>query len=255
MSATPPAVISPRAAPATIIFAPLAVQPKQSLDSRAALRHHHAMKLPARTATALTFTLALIATGCAAPPAADPQSAFMAALARHCGKAYPGRLVSSDAADADLAGKPMIVHFRSCTEDRIEIPFHVGTASGGWDRSRTWIITRTGAASGGGLRLKHDHRHEDGSIDKVTQYGGDTATAGTARQQAFPVDADSIALFRAQGLGRSVTNTWLVEIDNDAARPLYAYTLQRPAGPDARNFRVEFDLTQPIAPPPAPWGW
>lgn len=180
-------------------------------------------------------------------PTDDPQTAFMANLSQHCGKAYPGRLVTNDAADADLAGKPMIVHFRSCSPDRMEIPFHVGTADGGWNRSRTWIITRTGT----GLRLKHDHRHEDGSIDKVTQYGGDTASSGTPGQQTFPVDAESIAMFRAQGLTGSVTNSWIVDIDADT----YAYALRRPDGPNARNFRVEFDLTQPVAPPPAPWGW
>ena len=197
------------------------------------------------------FALALLLfalAGCATTlPAADPQAAFMASLAQHCGKAYPGRLVSTDPADADLVGKPMIVHFRACSANRMEIPFHVGTANGGWNRSRTWIITRTGT----GLRLKHDHRHEDGSIDKVTQYGGDTASPGTPGQQIFPVDAESIATFRAQGLGASVTNSWIVGID---ART-YAYALRRPDGPASRNFRVEFDLTQPVAPPPAPWGW
>ena len=177
----------------------------------------------------------------------DPQTSFMAKLKQHCGKAYRGKLVSNDAADSDLAGKPMIVHFRSCSANRLEIPFHVGTADGGWNRSRTWIITRTAT----GLRLKHDHRHEDGSIDKVTQYGGDTASPGTSGQQEFPVDAESIAMFRRQGLAGSVTNRWIVGID---ART-YAYALRRPDGPDARNFRVEFDVTQPIAPPPAPWGW
>lgn len=196
------------------------------------------------------FALALLLfalAGCATTlPADDPQAAFMASLAQHCGKAYPGRLVSTDPADADLVGKPMIVHFRACSADRMEIPFHVGTANGGWNRSRTWIITRTGT----GLRLKQDHRHEDGSIDKVTQYGGDTASPGTPGQQIFPVDAESIAMFHAQGLGASVTNSWIVGID---ART-YAYALRRPDGPAARNFRVEFDLTQPIAPPPAPWG-
>lgn len=199
------------------------------------------------TRSALALLLFALA-GCATTlPAADPQAAFMASLAQHCGKAYPGRLVSTDPADADLAGKPMIVHFRACSANRMEIPFHVGTANGGWNRSRTWIITRTGT----GLRLKHDHRHEDGSIDKVTQYGGDTASPGTPGQQIFPVDAESIATFRAQGLGASVTNSWIVGID---ART-YAYALRRPDGPASRNFRVEFDLTQPVAPPPAPWGW
>jgi hypothetical protein len=197
---------------------------------------------------AATLAVLFMLAACATTPApADPQAAFMANLQQHCGRAYAGRMVSNDAADADLAGKPMIVHFRSCTADRIEIPFHVGAADGGWDRSRTWIITRTGSR----LRLKHDHRHEDGSIDKVTQYGGDTAAKGTPNRQEFPVDAESIAMFRAQGLGKSVTNRWVVDID---AR-IYAYALRRPDGPDARNFRVEFDLTQPVAPPPAPWGW
>lgn len=199
------------------------------------------------TRSALALLLFALA-GCATTlPAADPQAAFMASLAQHCGKAYPGRLVSTDPADADLVGKPMIVHFRACSANRMEIPFHVGTANGGWNRSRTWIITRTET----GLRLKHDHRHEDGSIDKVTQYGGDTASPGTPGQQIFPVDAESIAMFRAQGLGASVTNSWIVGID---ART-YAYALRRPDGPASRNFRVEFDLTQPVAPPPAPWGW
>jgi len=199
------------------------------------------------TPLALAPLLLALASCTTTAPADNPQTAFMANLSQHCGKAYPGRLVSTDAADADLAGKPMIVHFHTCSADRMEIPFHVGTANSGWNRSRTWVITRTGD----GLRLKHDHRHADGSEDAVTQYGGDTATAGTARQQEFPVDADSIALFRAQGLGKSVTNRWIVEIDPRT----YAYSLRRPDGPDARNFRVEFDLTRPVAPPPAPWGW
>lgn len=207
------------------------------------------MKTVAQAAAALALPFVMAA--CAMPTPIDPQAAFMADLASHCGKAYPGRLVTNDAADADLAGKPMIVHFRSCSPDRMEIPFHVGTNDGGWDRSRTWIITRTAT----GLRLKHDHRHADGSVDKVTQYGGDTATPGTAGQQVFPVDADSITMFRAEGLGRSATNRWEVEIDSQRVRPVYAYALRRPDGPDARNFRVEFDLSQPIAPPPAPWGW
>jgi hypothetical protein len=193
---------------------------------------------------ALTLTVASCTT---TPPSADPQAAFMASLAQHCGKAYSGRLVTNDATDADLTGKPMIVHFRSCSDGRMEIPFHVGTADGGWDRSRTWIITRTPA----GLRLKHDHRHADGSIDTVTQYGGDTTADGTAMRQEFPVDDESIAMFRAQGLAKSVTNRWIVEVGADR----YAYALQRPDGPDARNFRVEFDLTRPVSPPPAPWGW
>ena len=168
---------------------------------------------------------------------------FMAALASHCGKAYAGRMVSADAADADMAGRGMVVHFRECSAGRMAIPFHVRGEGGTWDRSRTWLITRTAA----GLRLKHDHRHEDGTHDAVTLYGGDTADGGTATAQDFPVDAESIAMFRAGGLTASVTNVWRVEI----TPATYTYQLSR-AG---RLFRVEFDLTRPVPPPPAPWGW
>ena len=107
-----------------------------------------------------------------------------------------------------MRGKPMVMHVRSCTPDRIEIPFHIDGVGpdGGWDRSRTWVITRTTT----GLRLKHDHRHADGSKDELTMYGGDTADAGTAARQTFPVDAESIALFTRTGRSVSNTNIWSV---------------------------------------------
>lgn len=194
----------------------------------------------------LPLAAAALLGGCqtAADPAPPPQDAFMARLGALCGKAFAGRLVASEpaGADSDMAGKALVMHVRRCSRDRIEVPFHVGQ-----DRSRTWVITRTP----GGLRLKHDHRHADGKPDAVTMYGGDTAEAGTPGQQAFPVDATSIATFRANGLTRSVTNTWVIEVDS--AR--FAYELIRPAGPTARRFRVEFDLTKPVPVPPAPWGW
>ena len=94
--------------------------------------------------TALTFAAAIALTGCATTPAAgNPQNEFFAALTAHCGKAYAGKLASSQDADADMRGKAMVMHVRSCTPDRIEIPFHIDGIGpgGGWDRSRTWIIT------------------------------------------------------------------------------------------------------------------
>lgn len=187
----------------------------------------------------------------AAEDAANPQAAFWRALASHCGMAYAGRLVSDEAPDAAMRGMDMAMHVRSCSAQRIEVPFHVRQADGGWDRSRTWIFTR----SAEGIRLKHDHRHADGSSDAMTMYGGDTATAGTARAQDFPVDAESVALFRREGRDVSVTNVWRVEVDPAGAPSArFAYQLGREA-PNARRFRVEFGLTQPIAAPPAPWGW
>lgn len=191
-----------------------------------------------------------------APPtgtANAPQEAFFDALASHCGKAFAGKLVSEDEADADFAGADMVMHVRECSKEQIAVPFHVKTGDT-WDRSRTWLVTRTAD----GLRLKHDHRHEDGESDAVTMYGGDTATTGSARQQDFPVDDESIALFKQEGLDASVTNVWTVEVDPAGAESAqFAYQLKRTVeggAPEPRLFRVEFDLTQPVEAPPAPWG-
>ena len=203
-----------------------------------------------RTFIAAAIALPLAACATTTPAPTSPQDQFWAALSSHCGKAYAGRMVSSEDADAQMRGAAMAMHVRTCASDRIAVPFHIQRADGTWDRSRTWVFTRTEA----GLRLKHDHRHEDGSPDATTMYGGDTASPGTSTTQAFPVDAESIALFRREGLTASLTNVWRVEVDPagtpDAA---FSYRLTREA-PHARNFHVAFDLTRAIAPPPAPWG-
>lgn len=184
-----------------------------------------------------TLSLLLFAGACAQAPSASPQDAFFAALAAHCGKAYEGRLTSTDAADAEMAGERLVMHVRDCADREMRIPFHVGE-----DRSRTWILTRTPA----GLRLKHDHRHLDGTPDALTLYGGDTTSEGSRERQEFPADAYSKDLFLRQGRAVSVDNVWAVEV-TDA---VFAYELRRPN----RFFRAEFDLRQPVAPPPAPWG-
>jgi hypothetical protein len=178
---------------------------------------------------------------CASPAPPHPADAFMARLQALCGKAFEGRVVTNDPADASFAGKRLVMHVRDCRPGEVRIPFHVGE-----DRSRTWIITRTPT----GLRLKHDHRHADGSPDELTMYGGDTATAGTPARQEFPVDAESIALFTRTNRTVSNTNVWAVEV-NPAA---FAYELRRPPMPGGRFFRVEFDLSRSVAPPPPPWG-
>lgn len=170
--------------------------------------------------------------------------AFFAALSDLCGKAFAGRIIANEPAAASGAppdpfeGKALIMHVRACTPGEVRVPFHVGD-----DHSRTWVITRTD----GGLRLKHDHRHEDGKPDVLTMYGGDTTTPGTAVRQEFPADAESKALFERQGLEASMSNVWAIEVEPGRH---YVYELARPG----RLFRVEFDLTAPVALPPPPWG-
>ncbi len=193
---------------------------------------------------------AAAATAGAPAPADQPADAFMAALASHCGQAFAGRIVANEPAspapDA-FEGKALVMHVRGCDEPskQLLVPFHVGD-----DHSRTWVITRTAD----GLRLKHDHRHEDGSPDEQTMYGGETADAGTAVRQEFPVDQESIELFGRTGADVSTTNTWAMEIEPGQR---FLYELSRPAGglnPQGRMFQVEFDLATPVELPPAPWG-
>ena len=222
--------------------------------------------------TPAPIALALLA-GCTtpAPPgdtpaAASPQQAFWQALSSHCGKAYAGALASEDARDADWAGKAMVAHWAACEEDRVAIAFHVEEAppsSGSeavglenpWNRSRTWIVTRHGAGAETRFTLKHDHRHDDGEADAVTFYGGTSADAGSARAQDFPVDAESVALFTREGLDASLTNVWRVAVDPAGSKDArFAYQLTRRNDP-TRRFRVEFDMTKAVAPPPPAWGW
>jgi len=169
----------------------------------------------------------------------DAVAAFMSALEGHCGQAFEGRIVINQpqAANDPFAARKLVMHVRECGE-AIRIPFHVGD-----DRSRTWVLTRTGT----GLRLQHDHRHEDGSSDALTMYGGDSRAPGTDVRQEFPADAYSKDLFQRRNIAVSIANVWAMEIEPGRR---FVYELARPG----RLFRVEFDLTRPVPLPPAPWG-
>ena len=171
--------------------------------------------------------------------------------------AYAGGLASTDARDADWAGKRMVAHWAACDEARVAIAFHVADpeAPAGWNRSRTWIVTRDGEGAATRFTLKHDHRHDDGEADAVTFYGGTSADAGNAGAQDFPVDGESVALFTREGLDASLTNVWRVEVDPATqADARFVYQLTRRNDP-TRLLRVEFDASTPIAAPPAAWGW
>jgi hypothetical protein len=170
------------------------------------------------------------------PPTATGDTTFWAALGALCGKAYEGTVVEAPAGDTTFADRRLIMHVRACSADEIRIPFHVGE-----DRSRTWVLTRT---DDGAYRLKHDHRHADGSEDEITQYGGDSQAGDESLRQEFRADAHTASLIPAAS-----TNVWTVEV---VPQQTFVYALRR-EGTD-RRFRVEFDLTRPVDAPPAPWG-
>lgn len=167
----------------------------------------------------------------------DAADLFFENIAALCGQSFAGEIAENAAStDTTFVGHELVMHVRECEENVLYVPFHVGE-----NRSRTWIITRTDD----GLQLKHDHRHEDGSDEDLTMYGGDTADAGTEFVQEFVVDQETIDMLPA-----TATNVWTIEIHPGES---FHYALRR-EGTD-RRFRVIFDITQPIDTPPAPWGW
>lgn len=154
-----------------------------------------------------------------------------------CGNAYEGRLIRAPEGDDTFRDRRVVMHVRDCTADRVRIPLTVGD-----DRSRTWVLTRTPA----GIQLKHDHRHEDGSADAVTMYGGTTSNAGSAYTQMFPADDETRAVIPGSGQ----RSAWLVEI-----HPGERFTYAANRVGTVRGFQVDFDLVHPVDAPEAPWGW
>ncbi len=167
--------------------------------------------------------------------ALEPREAFWTTLTGLCGKAYGGRVADSQPPDTVMSRAVLVMHVRECSADTIRIPFHVGE-----NRSRTWVLTRTA----NGLRLKHDHRHEDGTADSVTFYGGDTRDAGTPERQEFYADSLTASLIPA-----ARANVWTLELHSGH---MVVYALRREGA--TRRFRAEFDLTSTVPEPPAPWG-
>jgi len=163
---------------------------------------------------------------------------FFNAIKQHCGKAFEGKITEDTVPSAAFTNKKLVMHVRECSDTQLKVPFHVGE-----NASRTWVITKTGS----GLSLKHDHRHEDGSSDKLTMYGGHTTDAGWAQVQSFPADQYSKEMFVALGIPQSNTNIWQMFIYPKK----FSYRLIR----EGREFRVDFDLTKPIKTPSAPWGF
>ncbi len=167
----------------------------------------------------------------------DDASDWWQHLQMLCGNAYEGRLIRAPEGDTTFRDRRVVMHVRDCRPDRVRIPLVIDE-----DRSRTWVLSRTDA----GIELKHDHRHDDGTPDAVTLYGGTTSNAGSADTQMFPADDETRRVIPGSGQ-RSV---WLIEIHPGER---FVYAANR-VGTE-RGFQVDFDLTRSVAAPEAPWGW
>lgn len=186
---------------------------------------------------AFVFLAAAAPLPAGAQPIDDGQQAWWDRLQALCGQAFAGELVRAPADDDTFRDRQVRMHVRHCDDRQVKIALVIDE-----DRSRTWIFSRLDD----GIGFSHDHRQADGTPEAMTGYGGRTANAGSADTQMFPADEHTRRVIPGSGL-RSV---WLVEIHPGQR---FVYAANR-VGTE-RGFQVDFDLAQPVPPPPAPWGW
>jgi hypothetical protein len=184
--------------------------------------------------TLLILSLGLMFLNSSKAQSAEPSKIFWENLKKYCGQSFEGKIVSG--ADNDtFKGKSLKMQILSCDEKTIKIPFYVGE-----DKSRTWVLTLIDDK----ILLKHDHRHEDGTSDKVTMYGGLNSNHGLADLQVFPADQETAIL-----LPLAASNVWWMSLKEE----VFTYNLRR-IGSD-RFFSVKFELNNPISLDWTPWGW
>ena len=185
-------------------------------------------KIPLRFALSLVVAASLISPSAKADEGADArktQKLFFDNVKKLCGKRFEGVTEFPQDPKHDFAGKKLVIHVETCSENEIRVPFRVGE-----DKSRTWILT----LSGDRLLLKHDHRHPDGTPDKITMYGG-WATEGDATRQRFAADEETAKL-----IPEAATNIWTIEFDAAAGR--FVYALERHGQP---RYKAVFHQAKP----------
>ena len=153
--------------------------------------------------------------------------AFFKNLAKLCGNTYQGKEIYRSHHGESVAELDLIMHVTVCEEDKIYIPFHIGD-----DKSRTWMFL----VEDGRLRLRHDHRYDDGTPHDETLYGGYADDTGSEFVQNFPADEYSAKLIEDGG-----GNLWTITLSEDLST--YTYRLERDG---EKRWRVDFDLTKPL---------
>ncbi len=158
----------------------------------------------------------------------DSFTAFFNNLKSLCGKSFEGKQIYMKEDRESWEDKHMVMHVTVCEDDVVHIPFHMDE-----DRSRTWMFFN----ENGELRFRHDHRHEDGTPEDMTMYGGYAdQERGTATHQVFPADAYTIDIHPI-----SADSEWVVELKNDMS--ILSYQLHHEG---ELLFEAHFDLTQPL---------
>ncbi len=157
----------------------------------------------------------------------ETHQAFFDNLASLCGTSFAGKQVYRSHHGSSWAHLDLTMHVSKCQPDSIFIPFRVGD-----DTSRTWLFV----VEDGRLRFRHDHRHEDGTPEDESLYGGYADDNGNAFVQYFPADDFTANLIDGGG-----GNVWTVSISEDFST--FSYRLDRDG---EKRFQIDFDLSKPI---------
>ncbi|MDO8991867.1 hypothetical protein [Daejeonella sp.] len=153
------------------------------------------MKLLCITTCLLLFNTLLFGQG---------EKEFFKAIRSLEGKTFYGKAIyMPDTTKAnDFWGKVLSFKVSRSNRSELKLPFNVGE-----NQTRTWVLTKTK----GGIRLKHDHRHTDGSPDSITNYGRDSdQKISTALAQYLPADE-----FTSNLIPAAKTNRWIMEFSPD----------------------------------------
>lgn len=156
----------------------------------------------------------------------NPESeAFFSKLQRLCGKSFAGEEKYFKEGRESWADHILRI-FITCPDERnVHIPLHVGS-----DKSRTWMFIN----NNGTLELRHDHRHEDGTPEDLTMYGGFTSPESTALRHVFPADGYTVGMHLS-----SEGSYWVVLLEEDMSA--FHYKLYNKG---ILLFHGAFDLTK-----------
>ncbi len=156
------------------------------------------------------------------------ERAFLNNIAQLCGQTFSGGETFIAEGRESWADKQFVMHVTVCEDDRVYVPFHLDD-----DHSRTWMFL----VEDGRLRFRHDHRHEDGTPEDITMYGGYSDGLGTSLLQSFPADE-----FTCEMLPTACNAIWRVFLSED----LKTFSYQLHYG-DELLFEGAFDISKNIA--------
>ncbi len=144
------------------------------------------------------------------------------------GKRFSGTEIFISDTNNSWAHLNLEMFVQEFSDTLIKVPFKVGD-----NKSRTWMFFMEDENI---LRFRHDHRHEDGTPEDLTMYGGYATDEGSEFIQFFPADQ-----YTCDMLPRICDNLWIAEFSEDLST--FSYSLKKG---DNLIITIRFDLTQPL---------